>query len=61
MPCVLGLTDVDVADIVFAAAARSFFTRVLDGSGAQLDVQSAETFAPEILASQVVGRPVSDT
>jgi uncharacterized peroxidase-related enzyme len=38
----LGLTDVDVADIVFAAAARSFFTRVLDGLGAQLDVQTAE-------------------
>ncbi len=55
----LGLTDVDVADIVFAAAARSFFTRVLDGLGAQLDVQTAETFAPEILASLVVGRPVA--
>lgn len=56
----LGLTDVDVADIVFAAAARSFFTRVLDGLGAQLDVQTAETFTPEILASLVVGRPVAD-
>ncbi len=55
----LGLTDVDVADIVFAAAARSFFTRVLDGLGAQLDVQTAETFAPEILAALVVGRPVA--
>ena len=33
----LGLTDADVADVVFAAAARSFFTRVLDGLGAQLD------------------------
>ena len=56
----LGLTDIDVADIVFAAAARSFFTRVLDGLGAQLDVETAETFAPEILASLVVGRPVAD-
>ncbi|HQR28719.1 MAG TPA: hypothetical protein PLP61_16870 [Nocardioides sp.] len=56
----LGLTDVDVADIVFAAAARSFFTRVLDGLGAQLDVETAETFAPEILASLVVGRPVAE-
>ena len=55
----LGLTDVDVADIVFAAAARSFFTRVLDGLGAQLDVQTAETFSPEVLASLVVGRPVA--
>ena len=54
----LGLSD--VADIDFAAAARSFFTRVLDGLGAQLDVQTAETFAPEILASLVVGRPVAE-
>lgn len=56
----LGLTDADVADVVFAAAARSFFTRVLDGLGAQLDVQTAATFAPEILESMVVGRPVAD-
>ena len=54
----LGLTDTDVADVVFAAAARSFFTRVLDGLGAQLDVQTAGTFAPDILESMVVGRPV---
>ncbi len=57
----LGLSDADVADVVFAAAARSFFTRVLDGLGARLDVQTAETFAPEILASLVVGRPVADS
>jgi uncharacterized peroxidase-related enzyme len=56
----LGLTDADVADIVFAAAARSFFTRVLDGLGARLDVQTAETFDPSVLASMVVGRPVAE-
>lgn len=56
----LGLTDAEVADVVFAAAARSFFTRVLDGLGAQLDVQTAETFAPEVLSALVVGRPVAD-
>jgi uncharacterized peroxidase-related enzyme len=56
----LGLTDPEVADVVFAAAARSFFTRVLDGLGAQLDVQTAGAFAPEILESMVVGRPVAD-
>ncbi len=55
-----GLTDADVADIVFAAAARSFFARVLDGLGAQLDLQTAGTFAPDILESMVVGRPVSE-
>ena len=40
-----GLTDADVADVVFAVAARSFFTRVLDGLGAQLDVQTAGRFS----------------
>lgn len=57
----LGLTDADVADVVFAVSARSFFTRVLDGLGAQLDPQTAATFAPEILESMVVGRAVGET
>lgn len=55
-----GLTDADIADVVYAAAARSFFTKVLDGLGAQLDVQTAETFDPELRAAMVVGRPVAD-
>jgi uncharacterized peroxidase-related enzyme len=57
----VGLDDADVADIVFAVAARSFFTRVLDGLGAQLDARTAGTFAPGVLASFVVGRPVAET
>jgi uncharacterized peroxidase-related enzyme len=56
----LGLSDDDVADVVFAAAARCFFTRVLDGLGAQLDVQTAATFTPEILRSMIVGRSASE-
>jgi len=56
----LGLSDGDVADVVFAAAARCFFTRVLDGLGAQLDVQTAATFAPAILESMAVGRPAAE-
>jgi uncharacterized peroxidase-related enzyme len=57
----LGLSEGDIADVVFAAAARSFFTRVLDGLGAQLDAETAATFAPEILASMVLGRsPAED-
>jgi len=54
-----GLSDADIANIVYAVAARSFFTRVLDGLGAQLDVETAEAFAPELLQSMVVGRPVA--
>ena len=56
----LGLGDGDVADVVFAAAARCFFTRVLDGLGAQLDVETAAAFAPEILESMMVGRPAAE-
>jgi uncharacterized peroxidase-related enzyme len=54
----VGLTDADVADVVLAAAARAFFTKVLDGLGAQLDRQTAETFPPAQLKSMLVGRPV---
>lgn len=55
----VGLTDAEIADVVFAAAARCFFTRVLDGLGAQLDVQTARAFTPDVLAALVVGRPVA--
>lgn len=55
-----GLSDADVADIVLAVAARAFFTTVLDGLGARLDPATAATFAPEVLESMVVGRPVGD-
>jgi uncharacterized peroxidase-related enzyme len=56
----LGLSDGDVAEVVFAAAARSFFTRVLDGLGARLDAETAAAFPPELRASMVVGRPAAD-
>ncbi|MGH3497642.1 MAG: carboxymuconolactone decarboxylase family protein [Nocardioidaceae bacterium] len=54
-----GLSDGDVADVVFAAAARCFFTRVLDGLGALLDVETAAAFTPDILESMIVGRPAA--
>jgi uncharacterized peroxidase-related enzyme len=56
----VGLSDADIADVVYAVAARCFFTRVLDGLGAQLDVQTAEAFDPELYASMVVGRQAAD-
>ncbi|MEO6826150.1 MAG: peroxidase-related enzyme [Microbacteriaceae bacterium] len=54
-----GLSDLDITNVVFAAAARCFFTRVLDGLGAELDIETAETFSPTLLESMVVGRPVA--
>jgi uncharacterized peroxidase-related enzyme len=56
----VGLSDRDIADIVFAAAARSFFAGVLDGLGAQLDHETAATFAPELLNTMIVGRPPAE-
>ncbi len=57
----VGLSDAEIADVVYAAAARAFFTRVLDGLGAQLDWQTAKAFDSPLLASMIVGRPVSGT
>jgi uncharacterized peroxidase-related enzyme len=51
-----GLSDAEIAEVVFAVAARAFFTRVLDGLGAQLDHQTAETFDPTLREQMVVGR-----
>jgi len=56
----VGLSDAEIADVVYAAAARAFFTRVLDGLGAQLDPQTASTFDQHLLASMIVGRPVAE-
>ena len=55
-----GLADADVADVVFAVAARAFFAKVLDGLGAQLDVETAANFEPDLLASMIVGRPIAE-
>jgi uncharacterized peroxidase-related enzyme len=56
----VGLADSDIADVVFAAAARSFFTRVLDGLGAQLDAQTAETFPRDVRQAMIVGRAIAE-
>jgi uncharacterized peroxidase-related enzyme len=53
-----GLSDADVADVVFAVAARAFFATVLDALGAQLDPETADTFEPDVLEAMLVGRPV---
>jgi uncharacterized peroxidase-related enzyme len=53
----VGLSDAEIAEVVYAVAARSFFTRVLDGLGAQLDRQTAESFDPALREQMIVGRP----
>jgi hypothetical protein len=53
----LGLGDTDVADIIFAVAARCFFATVLDAAGAEPDRQLAQTFDPDVREQLTVGRP----
>lgn len=55
----LGLSDAEIFDVVAAAAARAFLTKVLDGLGFQPDSAFAE-LAPELRETLVVGRPIAD-
>lgn len=52
-----GLSDPEVADLVFAVAARAFFTKALDGLGVQADAELGDTFDPAVRAQVTVGRP----
>ncbi len=54
----VGLSDADVADVVFAVAARAFFAKVLDALGARLDTATADTLEPDLLQAMIVGNPV---
>lgn len=53
----LGFADAEIVDIVLAAAARAFFTKVLDALGVQADVELGATFDPELRSQVTVGRP----
>ena len=55
-----GLSDPEIVDVVLAAAARAFFTKVLDALGVQADVQLGEMFDPEVRRQVTVGRPIAD-
>jgi alkylhydroperoxidase family enzyme len=54
-----GLDDGDVVSIVLAAAARAFFTKVLDALGVQADAQLGDTFDPMVRQQLTVGRPIA--
>jgi uncharacterized peroxidase-related enzyme len=55
----VGLSDNDIADIVFAAAARCFFAKVLDGVGVNADHQLGAAFDPTVAEQLTVGRPIA--
>ena len=52
-----GFADEEIFDIVAAAAARSFFTKVLDGLGAEPDAVYQEMDEP-LRKALTVGRPI---
>jgi uncharacterized peroxidase-related enzyme len=53
----LGLSDPEILDVVATAAARCFFTKIVDGLGAQADGAYAELDAG-LREVMVVGRPI---
>jgi uncharacterized peroxidase-related enzyme len=56
----VGLSDNDIGDVVFAAAARCFFATVADAFGAEPDHQLGEQFEPTVRDAFVVGRPIAE-
>lgn len=54
----LGIHDAEIFDITAAAAARAFFTKLVDGLGAQPDDEYAELDAA-LLETMAVGRSVA--
>ena len=53
-----GLSDSDIIDVAAAAAARCFFSKLLDALGVQADATFRE-LEPELSAALTVGRPVA--
>jgi uncharacterized peroxidase-related enzyme len=53
-----GLSDSDIFDVVAAAAARCFFSKVLDGLGVEPDAQYSELDA-DVRESLIVGREIA--
>ena len=53
-----GLTDNDIADVIFAVGARCFFAAVLDAAGAEPDHQLAAALST-VADRMVVGRPIA--
>ena len=54
----LGLSEVEIMDVVLAAAARCFFSKTLDALGVLPDASYAE-LEPELREALAVGRPIA--
>jgi hypothetical protein len=56
-----GLSDVDILQVVLAAAARCFFSTVLDATGTAPDPWYHTGLEPELRQLLTVGRPIART
>ena len=56
----LGLDDAEILDVVLAAAARCFFSTVLDAVGAEPDVVF-RSLDPSVREALTVGRPIAES
>jgi alkylhydroperoxidase family enzyme len=54
----LGLSDQDILDVVLAAAARCFFSKVLDAVGAEPDAKYGQ-LDPAVREALTVGRAIA--
>ena len=54
----VGLTDQEIFDVILAAAARAFFTKVLDGTGTRPDREYRGLLGNDLVEALAVGRPV---
>lgn len=54
----VGLGDAEIFDITAAAAARAFFTKLVDGLGAEPDAVYAD-LDPQLVDAMVIGRPIA--
>ena len=55
----LGLSDADIADVVYAASVRCFFSKTLDALGMLADA-SYRDLPADVQEALVVGRPIAE-
>jgi uncharacterized peroxidase-related enzyme len=55
-----GLTDDAILDVALAAAARCFFSTVLDATGTEPDAAYRTELEPDLRQALTVGRPIAD-
>jgi len=55
-----GLTDDAILDVALAAAARCFFSTVLDATGTEPDAAYRTELEPDLRQALTVGRPIAE-